>query len=72
MYVIMRGTANEIISKYHGIIGYSKMPPYFALGLFQGSSAYDSSAALNAVVKGYSDAKIPIEGLYVESFADKA
>lgn len=34
MYFIMRGTADEIISKYHTLIGRSQVPPYFALGFF--------------------------------------
>jgi alpha-glucosidase (family GH31 glycosyl hydrolase) len=42
MYFIMRGTASEIISKYHALIGYSMMPPYYALGLFQGSNSYNT------------------------------
>jgi alpha-glucosidase (family GH31 glycosyl hydrolase) len=34
MYVFMRGTAQEIIQQYHAMIGFSQMPPYFALGVF--------------------------------------
>lgn len=34
MYFIMRGTADEIIQKYHALIGYSMVPPYYALGYF--------------------------------------
>lgn len=33
-YFIMRGSAYDIIKRYHAIIGYSVMPPYYALGLF--------------------------------------
>jgi len=34
IYTIMRGKAEEVIAKYHAMIGYSAMPPYFALGFF--------------------------------------
>lgn len=34
IYTIMRGKPEDIISKYHAMVGFSQMPPYFALGLF--------------------------------------
>lgn len=34
IYFMMRGTAQEILARYHAIIGYSYVPPYFALGFF--------------------------------------
>jgi alpha-glucosidase (family GH31 glycosyl hydrolase) len=40
MYLIMRGTAQEIVKKYHAIIGFSAMPPFHALGFYQGSNNY--------------------------------
>jgi alpha-glucosidase (family GH31 glycosyl hydrolase) len=42
IYTIMRGKVEDILGKYHGMIGYSTMPPFYALGLFQGSSAYNT------------------------------
>ena len=36
-YVIIRGTAKEIIQKYQHQIGFPSMPPYYALGIFAGS-----------------------------------
>ena len=36
-YVIIRGTAKEIIQKYQQQIGCPSMPPYYALGIFAGS-----------------------------------
>lgn len=68
MYVIMRGTANEIISKYHALIGYSQMPPYYALGVFQGSNFYNSSADLYNVINGYAASNMVIEGIHVEDY----
>jgi lysosomal alpha-glucosidase len=32
IYVILRGSAKEIIKKYQSIIGFPNMPPYWALG----------------------------------------
>lgn len=34
VYVMMRGSAHDIITRYHAMIGFSQMPPYYALGLF--------------------------------------
>lgn len=42
IYTIMRGKAEDIISKYHTMIGYSQMPPYYGLGYFHGSNAYNT------------------------------
>jgi alpha-glucosidase (family GH31 glycosyl hydrolase) len=49
-YSIMRGKPEDIISKFHTIIGYSAMPPYHALGFYQGSNTYDSLAKVQSVV----------------------
>lgn len=43
-YVIMRGSAQEIISRYHNLVGMPMMPPYYALGVFHGSNSYNTWA----------------------------
>lgn len=50
MYFIMRGLANEIIAKYHAMIGVPMVPPFYALGFFQGSDSYDSLTKVQNVV----------------------
>lgn len=42
LYFIMPGTVNEVIKNYQSLIGLPMMPPYYALGLYVGSSAYNS------------------------------
>jgi alpha-glucosidase (family GH31 glycosyl hydrolase) len=34
IYFIVRGSAQEILTKYHAMIGNSYVPPYYALGFF--------------------------------------
>lgn len=53
IYTIVRGKAEEIISKYHKMIGYSAMPPYYALGFYQGSNTYNSLAKVKNVVENF-------------------
>lgn len=50
IYVMMRGSAQEIIQRYHAMIGNSALPPYYALGVFQGSNAYTTLDSVNNVV----------------------
>lgn len=40
-YVMVRGTAQEIVQRYHGLVGTPMMPPYYALGVFHGSNSYN-------------------------------
>ena len=48
------------------------MPPYYALGFYQGSDAYKSEDDLNAVINGYKGANINIEGIQVDKYYNKA
>mmetsp|Transcript_30770 Transcript_30770/g.30260 ORF Transcript_30770/g.30260 Transcript_30770/m.30260 type:complete len:99 (-) Transcript_30770:225-521(-) len=34
IYFMMRGSAQEILNRYHKIIGFPQVPPYYALGFF--------------------------------------
>ena len=49
VYVMMRSSAQEIIQRYHAMIGNSAMPPYYALGAYQGSNSYDTLDKVNKV-----------------------
>lgn len=60
VYFIIRGTADEVIQKYHAIIGKSAMPPFYALGVFQGTQR--DINGLSDLVKMYKDQDLSIEG----------
>jgi alpha-glucosidase (family GH31 glycosyl hydrolase) len=69
-YIIMRGSAKDIISLYQHDIGFPKMPPYYALGIFAGSQSenWNTSEAVIANVQQYIDAKLPLEGVLVDTY----
>ena len=68
VYTIMRGKVEDIISKYHAMIGYSMMPPYYALGFFQGSNTYKTLQNVKDTVQGFSDMGVALEGLFVTDY----
>lgn len=68
MYFIMRGKPQEIVAKYHAMIGFSQMPPYYALGVFQGSKSYDSLEKVQEVVTQYKTNSWPLEGVFIENY----
>lgn len=39
MFIIQRGSAQDIIKRYQHDIGYPQMPSFFALGIFAGSQS---------------------------------
>lgn len=51
IYTIMRGKVDDILKKYHGMIGYSMMPPFHALGFYQGSNTYKTLDQVKSVAK---------------------
>jgi alpha-glucosidase (family GH31 glycosyl hydrolase) len=64
----MRGKPEEIISKYHAMIGYSQMPPFYALGFFQGSSSYNTLDKVKAAVEGYLSLGVALEGVFLTAY----
>jgi alpha-glucosidase (family GH31 glycosyl hydrolase) len=74
-YVIMLGNAQDIISRYHAMVGMPVMPAYYSLGIFHGSNSYDSWSAINTVYNNYNGSatgeKQALEGVFVETFNQK-
>lgn len=71
-YVLVRGTAQEVISRYHNMIGTPMLPPYYALGVFHGSNSYKKWSEFQSVYDNYNGAatgaKQALEGVFVEDF----
>ena len=47
------------------------MPPYYALGFFQGSEAYSIDQWLNMEPTNYAKYDFPLEGVEVEQYCDQ-
>lgn len=58
--------AEDVIKAYHSVIGTPYFPPFWALGFHQSSWQYDSIAAMNTVLDGYSKANMPLESLWLD------
>jgi alpha-glucosidase (family GH31 glycosyl hydrolase) len=68
IYFFMRGDAMQIIKNYHTLIGKSAMPPYYALGFFQGSNSYFMESSLSYVLDNYAKNDLPLEGMIIEEY----
>lgn len=44
------------------------MPPYYALGFFQGTDAYDMQMLVPYVLDGYASNDFPLEGMILEQY----
>lgn len=66
IYTIMRGKVDEILTKYHSMIGLSMMPPFHALGFYQGSNTYTTLAKVKDAANTFSG--LPLEGLFVTNY----
>jgi alpha-glucosidase (family GH31 glycosyl hydrolase) len=44
------------------------MPPYHALGFYQGSNAYTNIAQLTDVLTKYKSIGVPLEGLILDNY----
>ena len=60
VYFIFGRSPNEVIQSYHKLIGTSQMPPYYALGVMQGTQGDES--VLENLIKDNERETISIEG----------
>jgi alpha-glucosidase (family GH31 glycosyl hydrolase) len=44
------------------------MPPYHALGFYQGSNAYTNTTQLTDVLANYTKIGVPLEGLILDNY----
>jgi len=75
IFFFFKGTAKEIIANYQSMIGFPSLPPFWALGWHSSSYGYSNMSLLQENIQGYADAKIPLEGVwldipYMENFTD--
>lgn len=53
------------------MIGKSVLPPYYALGVYQGSNSYNTLTKVNKVLKSYGDSGIAVEGLFLDNYNEQ-
>ena len=56
----------ELVKKYHQIIGKPYFPPFWALGFHQASWNYNTLDDLKRVREGYMNASIPLEAIWAD------
>lgn len=59
-------SAESVIKAYHGVIGFPYLPPFWSLGFHQSSWQYNDTKRVNDVLKGYDDANMPLEALWLD------
>eukprot|EP00935_MAST-01C_sp_MAST-1C-sp1_P001443 g1443.t1 len=64
LYVFAGPSPLEVVQQYHSLVGFSRLPPYWALGLHQCRWGYQSTNFTRSVVEGYIDAKIPLDTIW--------
>jgi len=75
-YVLMLGPAQDIVSRYHSIVGMPMMPPYYSLGVFHGSNSYKTWSQFKSIYDNYAGAfdgnKQALEGVFVENYEQQS
>jgi alpha-glucosidase (family GH31 glycosyl hydrolase) len=74
LYVVMRGTAKDIIQKYQHQLGFPSLPPYYALGIYTGSQldpAWGTPSEIYKKIDSYIAAKMPIEGVVLDQYTPR-
>ena len=56
----------DIVKEFRSAIGQSYIPPFWAFGYQQSRWSYPDKAAVDGVIKGYNDAKIPLDCVYLD------
>lgn len=56
----------DIVKDFRSAIGQSYIPPFWAFGYQQSRWSYPDKAAVDGVIKGYNDAKIPLDCVYLD------
>ncbi len=66
IYYITGNTPREIVREFRGIIGKSYLPPLWAFGYQQSRWSYHNAEVVDSIIKGYDDAEIPLDCVYLD------
>ncbi len=59
-------TPNDVVKRYHDLVGKPVLTPMWALGWHQCKWGYESTAALETVVQSYEDNNLPLDAQWVD------
>ena len=66
IYLIEEESPRAIVRAFREMIGKSYIPPLWAFGFQQSRWSYHNAEAVDNVVKGYDEAKIPLDCVYLD------
>lgn len=66
IYLIEAENPRAIVRAFREIIGKSYIPPFWAFGYQQSRWSYHNADAVDSVIKGYDDADIPLDCVYLD------
>lgn len=66
IYIIGQDKPAEIVREFREIIGQSYIPPFWAFGYQQCRWSYHNAEAVENVIKGYDEANIPLDCVYLD------
>ena len=66
IYEISGNSEMEIIKEFRDLIGKSYLPPMWAFGYQQSRWSYPNKEQIDRIVKGYEDADIPLDTVYLD------
>ena len=66
IYLIEADTPLAIVRKFRKLIGPSYIPPFWAFGFQQSRWSYHNAEAVNSVIRGYDQARIPLDCIYLD------
>ena len=66
IYIIEQDKPVEIVREFREIIGQSYIPPFWAFGYQQCRWSYHNAEAVENVIKGYDEANIPLDCVYLD------
>lgn len=66
IYEIDGKDEDQVVQRFHSIIGRSYVPPKWGLGYFQSRWGYETSKDVRRVKKSFDDLGIPLEGIYLD------
>ena len=66
IYLIEQDTPAEIVREFRALIGQSYIPPFWAFGFQQSRWSYFTADAVREVIRGYDEAGIPLDCIYLD------
>jgi alpha-glucosidase (family GH31 glycosyl hydrolase) len=65
VFFFLHGSVDFIIGQYQKVFGKPSLPPFYALGWQQNSDVYTNHTKVEEIQKGYLDAKLPLESIWL-------